>query len=329
MGPPSDFIRALPKAELHLHLEGAIDAAMLVELAALQGETLAEEEAARLYEYSDFTGFMMAFRAITKRLRTADDYEFITYRLMQRLVAENVKHAEVTVSVGACLLWERDFDEIFLGLERGRERGARDFGVSLYWIFDAVRHFGPEKAMEVAEYAVKYGDRESVVAFSIGGDERRAGPELFAEVYAFAAGHGLRLACHAGETVGPESIWNALRILKTERVGHGLTAAQDDKLLAHLADRQIPMEVAVTSNYRTGCIAAIAEHPLRRFVDEGLLVTLNTDDPALFGTTLCREYQIAQEVFGLSNAQLKKLAMDSFRASFLPEAKKRELLGQF
>ncbi|PYX92523.1 MAG: adenosine deaminase, partial [Acidobacteria bacterium] len=176
---PSSFILSLPKAELHLHLEGSVEPETLLDLKQRHGSpggTVAEIE--QLYEYKDFNGFLMAFKAVTQELRSPEDYELITYRLMERLKADNVLHAEVYVSVGVCLYWKHDFAAIFEGLERGRQRGERDFGLSLLWIFDATRHFGAEKAQRVAELAVQYHDR-NVVGFGIGGDERRAPPELF------------------------------------------------------------------------------------------------------------------------------------------------------
>jgi adenosine deaminase/aminodeoxyfutalosine deaminase len=249
--------------------------------------------------------------------------------MMQSLAAQNVKHAEVYVAVGTCIWWGRRFAAIFEGLERGRQRGERDFGVSLYWIFDAVRHFGPEAAMTVAECAVKMKHHESVIGFGIGGDERRAGPELFRDVYAFCARHGLRLTCHAGETIGPESVWGALNALRTERIGHGTSCWRDPALMAYLLDAQVPVEISVTSNVRTGCVSGLEQHPLKTYVDLGLMVTLNTDDPAMFETSMTREYQIAQDVFGFPDEMLKRLAMNSFQASFLPEDKKKEYLRLF
>lgn len=327
-GQPSAFILGLPKAELHLHLEGAIEPETLCQLARNHGQELDAAAVAKLYRYTDFTGFLLSFRAITEYLCTAADYELVTYRLMERLRAQNVLHAEVFVAIGTCIWWGRRTEEIFEGLERGRERGERDFGVSLYWIFDAVRHFGPEAAQCVAEKAAALRDR-NVVAFGIGGDERRAAPELFADVYRFARDHGLRLTAHAGETIGPESVWGALRALRAERIGHGLNSWKDRELLAHLLEKQVPVEVSVSSNVRTGCIQAAHQHPLKTFFDLGLMVTLNTDDPAMFDTSLAREYQIAQQTFGFSDEQLKRLAMNSFKASFLPEEKKREYLKRF
>ena len=225
---PSPFLFSLPKAELHLHLEGSIEPATLLELRqrhGMAGATLEETE--QLYNYTDFDGFLMAFKDVTGHLQTPEAYELITYRLMERLKSENVLHAEVFVSVGVCLWRKQDFSAMFEGLERGRERGERDFGVSLLWIFDAVRNFGPEKAEPVVDLAIQFRDR-NVVGFGIGGDEVKGPPELFKDAYARAADHGLRLTAHAGENAGPESIWGALN-LKAERIGHGLTAWKDSR----------------------------------------------------------------------------------------------------
>jgi adenosine deaminase/aminodeoxyfutalosine deaminase len=325
--PPNAFIRQLPKAELHLHLEGAVEPATLLELSARHGDraTLAEIEA--LYTYTDFQSFLMAFKAVSAHLRGPDDYELITYRLMQRLKEENILHAEVYVAVGVCLFRKQDFAAIFEGLERGRARGARDFGVSLLWIFDATRHFGVEEAQKVFELAVRYHDRQ-VVGVGIGGDEQKAPPELFRSVYAYAEDHGLRLTAHAGETGPPESVWGALN-LHAERIGHAFTASQDSDLIEELAQRQIPVELCITSNLRTGVCKAVAEHPTKNYFDQGVMITLNTDDPALFGTTLSREYQLAQETFGFTDEHLRELARNSFEASFLPAEKKLELLSLF
>jgi len=324
---PSSLIRSLPKAELHLHLEGSVEPPTLLELRKRHGKpgTLAEIEA--LYRYQDFAGFLMAFKTVTEDLQAADDYELITYELMQKLKSENVLHAEVYVSVGVNLWRKQNFDAIFEGLERGRGRGERDFGVSLLWIFDAVRQFGAEAAKTVFEYAVRYRDR-NVIGIGIGGDENQGPPEVFRNVYAFAADHGLRLTAHAGESAGPESIWGALN-LKAERIGHGLTAVQDAELIEELSTRQIPLEICLTSNLRTGCCSNLADHPVRNYFQHGLMITLNTDDPAMFSTSLNQEYQLAQNQFGFTDEHLRELARNSFEASFLQTEKKLHFLNLF
>src|ERR1700680_4138596 len=194
---PSSFIRTLPKAELHLHLEGAIEPSQVLELRqrhGMEGASLAEVE--QLYNYKDFAGFLTAFKDVTGHLRTPDDYELITYRLIQRLKAQNVLHAEVIVSAGVCLWRKQDFAAIFEGLERGRQRGEKDFGISLVWIFDAVRQFGAEKAQSVLDLAIQFRDR-NVVAFGIGGDEAAGPPEWFTGGYPCAAEHGLHFTARA------------------------------------------------------------------------------------------------------------------------------------
>lgn len=324
---PNTFIRQLPKAELHLHLEGAVTPTTLLELRRRHGDTVTLAETEALFRYIDFQSFLMAFKEVSAHLRGPDDYELATYRLMQQLKEENVLHAEVYVSVGVCLFRKQDFAAIFEGLERGRARGARDFGVSLLWIFDATRHFGVEAAQTVFELAVRYQDRH-VIGVGIGGDEVKAPPELFRGVYAYAEDHGLHLTAHAGETGPPESVWGALN-LHAERIGHGYTAFHDTDLVEELAERQIPVEICITSNLRTGVCKTVAEHPVKSYFDQGVMVTLNTDDPALFRTSLAREYQLAQDTFGFSDEHLRELARNSFEASFLPADKKLELLGLF
>ena len=323
---PSSFIVSLPKAELHLHLEGSIEPSTLLQLRqrhGIDGASLAEVE--QLYNYKDFAGFLTAFKDATGHLRTPEDYELITYRLMERLKAQNVLHAEVIVSAGVCLWRKQDFAAIFEGLERGRERGEKDFGISLLWIFDAVRQFGAEKAQNVLDLAIQFRDR-NVAAFGIGGDERGGPAEWFAAVYSRAAEHGLHLTAHAGESAGPDSIWGALN-LKAERIGHGLTGAQDPELIEELAESQVPIEVCVTSNLRTGCCAELAQHPVRRYFDQGLMLSVNSDDPAMFRTSLVEEYALVQEAFGFTDEHLRELARNSFEASFLPAEKKIEFLN--
>jgi aminodeoxyfutalosine deaminase len=336
------FIQSLPKAELHLHLEGSVEPLTLAELSRRHttplptenarydvsgsGDLLNEEAVRQLYAYTDFNGFLQAFKSVTERLRTAEDYELITYRLMQKLRQQNVAHAEVYVSVGVIRWRGQDFLPIFEGMERGRERGLRDFGVSLLWIFDAVRHFGSEPAAEVFALAASLRER-NVVGIGIGGDERRGPAEWFQELYRKAADQGLRLTAHAGETAGPESVWGALNI-GAERIGHGLSIARDQELQEVLARKQVAVEVCVSSNIRTGLCPALRDHPLKEFFDGGLMVTLNTDDPAMFQTSLCHEYELAEQVFGFSRDHLRELARNSFEASFLPVEKKLRYLQQ-
>jgi aminodeoxyfutalosine deaminase len=329
----ADFIRRLPKAELHLHLEGTILPSTLVELSNCQDRrplTLPEAEA--IYQFTDFTGFIEAFRAVTQLLTTPGDYELAAWRMMEQLAAQGVVHAEVYISVGVIYMWRNHdpaaFEPIFAGLERARERARSELGLSLYWIFDAVRHFTvPEAERVFLKAAEMHSEYPAIVGIALGGDERRCGSEPFRGLYAQAREAGLRLTNHAGETTGPEAIWEALSI-GSERIGHALSAIQDDQLLQELKARSVALELNPTSNVRTGVCPSFAEHPLRRYFDMGLLVTINSDDPAFFGSDIANEYLLAHTEQGFTRNELRRLAANSFRTSFLPETEKSAWLSR-
>ncbi|HTW60344.1 MAG TPA: adenosine deaminase [Terracidiphilus sp.] len=328
-----DFIRRLPKAELHLHLEGTILPSTLVELSRRHdARPLTPAEAEALYEFTDFTGFIESFKAVTRLLTGPEDYELAAWRMMERLAAQGVVHAEVYISVGVIYMWRNHdpacFEPIFEGLERARERGERELGVSVYWIFDAVRHFSVPEAGRVFRKAAEMRRKfPSIIGIGLGGDERLAGSAPFAAFYAEARAAGLRLTNHAGETTGPEAIWEALAI-GSERIGHALSAIRDENLLEELKVRRTPLELNPTSNVRTGVCPSFAAHPLRRYFDQGLLVTLNSDDPAFFGSDLASEYGLAHTEQGFSRDELRQLAANSLRASFLPDAEKQAWLDR-
>ena len=323
-----DWLRALPKAELHLHLEGTIAPETLVALSQRHdADPLTLPAARALYNYADFPGFLQAFKAVTERLRTPEDYELITYAMLRDLHQQGVVHAEAYVAVGVVYYWKKtEFEPLFVGMERGRLRAEQEFDISLLWIFDAVRHFGADQAARVFRKAAEMRKQfSSIVGIGIGGDESRGPAELFRELYGEARENGLRLTAHAGEACGPESLWSAINI-GAERLGHALTAQQDRELIETLAQKQIPLEICITSNVRTGCCAREQEHPMRRYFDEGLMVTLNSDDPAMFGSNLLEEYALAHTKFGCTPEHLRELAGNSIEASFLPPARKLELL---
>jgi aminodeoxyfutalosine deaminase len=325
VAPVSTFILSLPKAELHLHLEGTVEPHTLIELSRqYDPEPLTADAVAQLYSYADFQGFLMAFKAITDRLRTPDDYELITYRMMERLRSQNILHAEVYCSVGVCLMRKMDFNAVFAGMERGRARGQRDFGTSLLWLFDSVRQFGVEQAEAVVDLALKHRD-SNVAGFGIGGDERKGPPELFRATFARARSEGLRLTCHAGETAGPESIWGAINV-GAERLGHAISAFEDEELMSILSERQVALELCPTSNLRTRSIPSLERHPLRVYFDRGMMITLNSDDPAMFGTSLLEQFALAQTQFAFTDEHLREIARNSFEASFLPAEQKLQFL---
>jgi adenosine deaminase/aminodeoxyfutalosine deaminase len=322
-----NFIRRLPKAELHLHLEGTISPATFADLSARHDAVpIKLSEAKTLYRFDDFTGFIEAFKAVTKRLVDPEDYELVAWRMMEKLAAQGVVHAEVYISVGVIYMWRnfdpRAFEPIFTALERARERAARELGLSLYWIFDAVRHFTVEEAARVFRKAAAMKEQHpSIIGIGLGGDERQQGSKAFHTLYNEAARAGLRLTNHAGETTGPEAIWEALAI-GSERIGHALSAVDDPKLMEELKARSTPLEMNPTSNVKTGVCKSFAKHPLRRCFDQGLLVTINSDDPAFFGSDIANEYYLAATKQRFTKKELKQLAANSIEASFLPKAEK-------
>jgi aminodeoxyfutalosine deaminase len=325
-----DWLRKLPKVELHLHLEGTIQLDTLLELSKRHdAEPLTSEAAKKLYVYENFLGFMDSFKAVSARLVGPDDYELITYNMVRDLAAQGVVHAEVYISFGIIYYWKNAEVEPYVeAIERGRARGEKDFGTTVYWLIDAVRHFGAEEAVKVFRKAAELRRLyPSIVGIGIGGDEARGSADLFKESYAEAKAAGLRLTAHAGETIGPESIWAAINI-GAERVGHALSAQHDAELLEILAERQIPLELNVTSNIRTGCCKSFEEHPVKLYFESGLMVTINSDDPPMFGSNLLEEYVLVESRFEFSLEQMRELAANAVEASFLPPERKLELLRQ-
>ncbi|MDE1154778.1 MAG: adenosine deaminase [Acidobacteriaceae bacterium] len=325
-----EWLQWLPKAELHLHLEGSITPSTLVELSQRNDAVpLTLAQAANVYQYHDFPSFLMSFKAVTERLHTPADYELITYNMVRDLALQGVRHAEAYLSIGILYRFARlDVDEVMEAAERGRKRAELEFGVSLLWIIDAVRHFGVEECQRVFLKAAELKQSmPSVVGIGIGGDEARGPAHEFREIFAEAKANGLHLTCHAGESTGPESIWSAINI-GAERIGHALTAVQDEDLIDVLVRKQIPLELNVTSNLRTGCCPSLQEHPIRRYFEEGMMITLNSDDPPFFGANLLEEYELVQREFSFTLEQMRELAANSIEASFLKPERKLQLLGE-
>jgi len=302
----ADFLLELPKAELHLHLEGSVEPQTLHEL----DPDTPLESFRTLYEYPDFDSFLKAFGAVGKRLRTPDDYALVTRRLLECLAAQNVRYAEIIVAAGVVLWKGEDFAPIVDAVCEA----AQGSPVEVRWIIDAVRQFGIEPAMQVAELAAARVDR-GVVAYGIGGSEERGPAAWFKDIFAYAKHAGLHLTAHAGESMGPESIWAALEI-GAERIGHGIRAVEDPVLIAHLRDHQIPLEICITSNLVTGVVKSLEDHPVRRLYDAGVPIVLNTDDPAMFRCSLVEEYRLAAGAFGFTEAELKGVAENAFRYAF-------------
>ena len=330
----ADTIRAWPKAELHLHLEGSIQPQTAVELAWRQEKQLTVEEVAARYSYGDFLGFIEAFKWVTTLLREPQDYALIAQRLVEALRAQNVVYAEITLSIGVMLLRKQDVAANFAALRAAAERAAGS-ALRIQWVFDCARQFGAPQAMEVAWLAAQHR-REGVAAFGMGGDELALPAEEFRAAYDFARSHGLHALVHAGEIGDADEIRRAIDLLGAERIGHGIAAVLDPQLMALLADRCIPLEVCPTSNVRTGalgklagrCPTAMKEHPVAELFHCGVPVTLSTDDPAMFQTDLAGEYQAAA-VAGLRVHELARIAEQSFASAFLAERERDALVARF
>jgi adenosine deaminase/aminodeoxyfutalosine deaminase len=292
-----------PRAELHLHLEGSIEPETVCEI----NPGLTVSEARENYRFTDFRGFIQSYIWINNQLREPEHYAIATRRCLERLEQQGVRYAEINLSAGVVLWKGQEFGAMF----NAAARAAAESPVEVRWILDAVRQFGPDAGMRVAELAVERVDR-GVVGFGIGGDEARGSAREFREVFAFARREGLAILPHAGETVGPDSVWGALEC-GARRIGHGFRAIEDPVLVRELADRQVPLEICLTSNVCTGAVASLEEHPVRRLYDAGVPITLNTDDPAMFGTTLTREFELAREVFGFGEAELGEIAGNAER----------------
>jgi adenosine deaminase len=330
------YLRAAPKAELHVHLEGAIQPATLLALARRNGVALpAADEAGlrRLFAYRDFAHFVELFVLATRCLRTVADYETIVYELGAELARQHVRYAEVTFSPSTHRALGVPHDTYFAGLTRGRARARADFGVELNWIFDIVRAVAdPTRLAAYADYVTDVaieGRRDGVVALGLGGAEAGAPPEPFAPWFDRARAAGLRSAPHAGEHAGPESVWGALRALGAERIGHGVRAIEDRALVAHLAEQAIPLEISPTSNIRLGVYPDYAAHPLRRLHEAGVAITVNSDDPPLFNTTLSDEVATLAGPFGLDVASCDAILLNAVRHSFLPDERRWALETSF
>lgn len=301
-----DIFRRWPKAELHLHLEGSVEPEGLREI----DPSIADDELRAAFHYTDFQGFLKAYGGVCKRMRTPEHYAIATRRLLETLSAQNVLYAEITISAGI-VLWKGDeFGPIYEAVQReaGRSR------VETRWIVDIVRQFPMEDAWRSAELAAERAG-DGVVAIGVGGDEARGPAGNFAEIYRWARARGLHLHAHAGESTGPDSIWQALEI-GAERIGHGIAAARDPNLLEYLRSHRIPVEICLTSNVRTGVVASLEKHPIRTIHGAGVPIILSTDDPALFNCTLEGEFRLAAERFGFSEPQLQGIARNGFRFAF-------------
>jgi adenosine deaminase len=338
------LIQTMPKAELHIHLEGAIQPATVLELAR-RHDRLATlpandvEGLQRWFTFTDFPHFVQIYWTISDLLRTPEDFALVVYACGADMAQQNIRYRELTFTPFTHTdLQEKGLTiaDLLPGLEAGRSQAQRDFGVEMCWVFDVPRNlsfvteqsYDPYPAERTLEYALA-GMESGVVGFGLGGFEVGAPPEPFAPTFAMARAAGLRSVPHAGETMGAESVWGAVRDLGAERIGHGVRAIEDPHLLALLKERQIVLEVNPTSNICLHVYRRLAEHPFPHLDRMGLFVTVNSDDPPLFNTSLVQEYMILAQEFGYGQRDLLRIARNAFLAAAAPEATKRRLLAEF
>lgn len=326
-----DFARRLPKVDLHVHMEGSIQPATLLTLAERNGIRLpAQDEDGLLafYQFKDFPHFIQVYVAVTSCLRTAEDYRLVSYEFGRNCAHQNIRYAEVTFSILTNVrLSGLPWQDILAGLNAGREQARLEFGVNWQWVFDIVRDL-PETQQAVLEIALAARD-QGVVALGLGGSERGFPARWFTETFQRAKQAGLARVPHAGEIDGPESIRAAVELLHANRIGHGVRCIEDADVMETLRLRQIPLEICPTSNVRLGVYADYTSHPLRRLWDAGLVITINSDDPPLFGTDLTHEYQILVECFQFSADELAHISLNGVRCSFLPVQAKEQIEKEY
>jgi adenosine deaminase len=328
----ADYIRAMPKVELHVHLEGSIQPETLLELAQRHRVVLPADSIEGIrewYQFTDFDHFVEVYLSISNCVRTADDIELIARQFLEAQAEQNIRYSEVTFTAFTHHLQKGlAFDEQLAALNRARHWAQATLGVGMGIVIDIPRIIDAKDGEMVADWAIS-GMGDGVVAFGLGGPEVGNPPEKFAEAFRRAQAAGLPSVPHAGETEGPASIWGALRTLHAVRIGHGVRCLEDPELVTELRDRQIPLEVCPTSNVCLGVVPSVAEHPLPELMTEGLYITVNSDDPPMFNTSLTNEYLTVMGAFRLNADRVEELVLNAVRAAFLNPADRQRLENEF
>ncbi len=328
----NNLMRRMPKVELHVHLEGSIQPDTLLKLArrnhvALPFDTV--EGLRQWYSFTDFPHFVEIYIEITRCMKTVDDIEWVTREFLHGQAEQNILHTEVTYTADTVRsLHGISYDDQLAAINRARAWAKHELGVTLALIVDIAREVTPERGLQVADWVIRsqgQGD-DGVAALGLGGYEVGHPPEKHAEAFRHAREAGVPCILHAGETMGPESIWSAIRVAETQRIGHGVRCVEDPVLVDYLREHQIPLEVCPTSNVCLKVYPSLAQHTLPRLMREGLYVTLNSDDPPLFNTTLTDEYIQCAETFGWDEATIQLLVINAAQAALLPEARKQALM---
>jgi adenosine deaminase len=327
----TEFALRMPKAELHVHLEGSILPRTLLKLAQRNHISLpASDEAGleNLYHFRNFEQFLGTYLMITGCLRTADDYRLIAYEFGSECARQNIRYAEVIFTMyTSTTLTGLSWQKILQGLNTGRAQAASDFGVHWQWVFDIVRN-EPDTQTAVLEITLAARD-QGVVALGLGGLETGFPPELFVDTFRRAEVENLHRAPHAGEIAGPESVWSAVKLLRADRIEHGVRSIEDPSLVEYLRSNSIPLDVCPTSNICLNVYPDYASHPLRKLWDAGLFLTIGSDDPPMFGTDLNNEYQLLVKYYNFTQPELERISLNAVHASFLSSIEKHNLEKEF
>ncbi|MFJ6699258.1 adenosine deaminase [Streptomyces sp. NPDC091272] len=324
------FIAGLPKAELHVHHVGSASPRIVAELAARHPDSEVPGDPAALtefFKFRDFAHFVQVYLAVVDVIRTPEDVRLLTYEVARDMARQNIRYAELTVTPYSSTRRGIPAEDFMAAIEDARKAAESELGVVLRWCFDIPGEAGLESAEETVRLALEHRP-EGLVSFGLGGPEIGVPRPQFKPYFDRAIEAGLHSVPHAGETTGPETIWDALGDLRAERIGHGTSATQDPKLLAHLAEHRIPLEVCPTSNIATRAVADLDQHPIKEMVAAGCLVTINSDDPPMFGTDLNNEYAVAARLLDLDERGLADLAKNAVEASFLDPAGKAKLSAE-
>lgn len=328
--PLRAFVEGLPKAELHVHQVGSASPAIVSALAERHPGTVpSDPDALRdFFRFRDFAHFVEVYLAVVALVREPEDVRLLTYEVAREMAtAQSVRYAELTCTPYTAVAAGVPIEAYTEAIEDARVAAERDHGIVLRWIYDIPGESGLPAADATLRHALDHGP-QTLVGFGLGGPEIGVPRPQFAPHFEAARAAGLHSVPHAGETTGPETVWDALRHLGAERIGHGVSAARDPELLAHLAERGVPLEVCPTSNLATGAVTSLAEHPLRALRDAGVVVTVNSDDPPMFGTTLNQEYLVAADLLDLDERGLADLALTAVDCSFAPEEVKRRVRSE-
>lgn len=325
--PFADFIAGLPKAELHVHHVGSASPRIVSELAARHPQVGVPTDPAKLAEYftfRDFKHFIEVYLSVVELIKDAEDIRTLTYEIARDMTAQNIRYAELTMTPVSSVIRGMPAEAFLEAIEDARVAAEQDFGIVLRWCFDIPSELGAAETCRIATELTP----NALISFGLGGPEVGVPRPQFKPYFDAARAIGLHSVPHAGETTGPEAIWDAIRDLGAERIGHGTSATQDPELLAFLAESQIALEVCPTSNIATRAVETIEQHPLADMVKAGVLVTINSDDPPMFSTDLNREYGIAAHLLDLNETGIATLAQQAVTASFAPDEVKSRLSAE-